>query len=388
MFNISLEEAQDLIYKNAIAGKSEKISLYKALGRTAYEDIYAPDGLPTSKQAAQDGFAIAEIKGEGGLYKIAGAAECPDYLPKDWALPVETGQKLPDNSEAVVPLEDVEIKGNFIRLKKKVKPYSFIKMPGEDFKKGEKLISRGEVLSPGRISLLAAYGYKEVKVYARPKAAIITLNPYISSPQNTIIDSNSYLLAALVENEGGEVIFIEHAGNKTWPELEKMLERFRKEADIVIATGATFGGKNRELALFMEKAGGKILFSGVRIQPGGHNGAVLFGDLLFLSLSGNPAACAVGFHLLAAPFLRVCQGKPFSLSKIKAKAENSFSLSKKGSRRFLRGYFYFADEPRVKILPGQKPGMIKSLLHYNCLVEIPSDVKEIQPGMVFNLICI
>lgn len=388
MFDISLETAQELIVRDAKKGKSEKISLYKALGRIAYEDIYAAYNLPRAKQAAQDGFALADIKGEGGLYKIAFADECPGCLEKDWALPVETGQKLPDNSIAVIPLEDAEIKDGFIKVKKEVKLNNFIKMPGEDFEKGEKLIGRGETLNPGRISLLAAYGYNEVNVYRRPKAALIILNPYINSPPHNITDSNSYLLAALVESEGGEVCAVEHAGAKPWTELEAMLERLKGKADIVIATGATFGGKNGELASFIRQKGGEILFSGVKMQPGGHNGAVLLDDLLFLSLSGNPAACAVGFHLLAAPFLRLYQGRSPQLVKIEARADNDFPLSARGSRRFLRGYFYLENDPKVKIMPGQKPGMIKSLLHYNCLVEILPDVKEIQPGMVFNLICI
>lgn len=387
MFNISLPEAQQLICINARPREPEKVSLYRAFGRTAFEDVYAGKDLPSAKQAAQDGFAVAEIRGEGKGYKIA-SADNPAWLENDEALPVETGQKLPDNSIAVIPREDVQIEAGFIKVKREAKTGNFIKMPGEDFKKGERLIAKGDILSPGRISLLAAYGYSEVNVYRKAKVALMTLNPHINTPPHNITDSNSYLLAALVEREGGEVLAVEHAGAKSQAELEILLERLKREADIVIATGSTFGGKNRDLALFIKKMGGKILFSGVRMQPGGHNGAVLFDGLLFLSLSGNPAACAVGFHLLAAPFLRLYQGRSPELSRIKALSDSDFSLSAKGSWRFLRGYFYLADGPKVKILPGQKPGMIRSLLEYNCLVEVRPEIREINKGEQLDVILI
>lgn len=388
MFNIGVEEAQELICLHTRPGEMEKVSLYKALNRTAFVDLYAEKDLPFAKQAAQDGFAVAEIRGEGSSYKITRLLKKEGFLGKDEALPVETGQLLPDNSTAVIPLEDAEMDGGFIKLKRAAKLNNFIKMPGEDFKKGEKILSRGEILNPGRISLLAAYGYKEVSVYKKPKAALITLNPYINSPFHNITDSNSYMLAALVESEGGEVCRVEHVGFRPWTELEILLKKLKRESNIVIATGATFGGRNQEFASFIRQKGGKILFSGVRMQPGGHNGAVIFDGLLFLSLSGNPAACAVGFHLLAAPFLRLYQGKSPQMARVKARAANDFSLSARGSQRFLRGYFYLEGEHKVKILPGQKPGMIRSLIDYNCLVEVPPDIKEIKAGMLLDLIVI
>ncbi|SHH28201.1 molybdopterin molybdotransferase [Thermosyntropha lipolytica DSM 11003] len=388
MLNISLKEARELICKNVRAGEPEKISLYKALGRIAFRDVYAEKDLPSIRQAAQDGFAVAEIKKEGGFYQIASQLGSTGALAKDEALPVETGQKVPENALAVIPREDVDIEGGFIKVKKEPQRNNFLKMPGEDFKKGERLIKKGDLLNPGRISLLAAYGYKEVEVYKKPRAGIITLNPYISSPSPAVIDSNSYLLAALVEKEGGEVVRIEHAGNKSPAELMDLISNLKIEADIVIATGATFGGKNRDLASFIKDTGGKILFSGVKMQPGGHNGAVIFDDLLFLSLSGNPAACAVGFHLLASPFLRLYQGKSPHLTRIKARVDDDFPFSARGSYRFLRGHFYFAGEVRVRILPGQKPGMIRSLLDYNCLLEISPETETIRAGMEVDVILV
>ena len=50
--------------------------------------------------------------------------------------------------------------------------------------------------------------------------------------------------------------------------------------------------------MLMEELGAEILYWEVPVQPGSHAGASVLNGRLIFALSGNPAACAVGYQLL------------------------------------------------------------------------------------------
>ncbi len=224
-----------------------------------------------------------------------------------------------------------------------------------------------------------------VKVYRRPKVMILSLAsglvPYNAVPefgQNR--DCNGPLLAALATKSGGQVEEICIINSEDGEEAKDAIKKMVQKSDLVFTIGRTASGKDDYTLKILRELAAKVLFWGVKIKPGSHSGAAILDSKPVISLPGNPAACTVGYHLLASPVLRALQGlKPLN-NHVTAKINGSFP-KKGGPRRFLRGYAYYSHEGlMVDLLPGQKSSMLRSLLNCNSLIELPAGHPPLEPG--------
>jgi len=304
---------------------------------------------------------------------------------------VQTGGLLPEGTAAVIPQERVEIKDHLFQSPA-LKPGSNIRPIGEDWVKGEILIRTGQVISPGAVAVLAASGFESVLVYRQPKVAILSLSPGIV-PAGVVParaetrDSNASMLSALVMRDGGK---IETVGEGEEAQLN-MLERMLFECDFLITIGMTYSGSTLDSMGLFRKVGGLPLFQGTRMQPGGHNGAAVCNGKLMLSLSGNPAACAVGYEMLAASVIRKMQGVSPTLQVLKAVCLDDYTVSKIQTRRLVRGHLAYnptQERWEVSVLPGQKASMLRSLLDCNALIDRPAGSLSLQAGQIVTVIAL
>lgn len=389
LVDISLEEVQIELLKHCRRLDDESISILEAAGRVSREELIADSDLPAFNQSAVDGFAVAdENPMEKGQYYITGhlglGEISPLTLEPGQAMGVLTGGNLPSGSRAVVPHEKAEIRGHYLYSQEAIKPGNNIKPAGEDYVKGSQLLSRGSVLTPGDIGLLAAYGKTSIIVSRKPRVAVLGLSkhviPWQSIPEpGQIRDSNGPLLAALVLQDGGLPVSIKSA-SKTETSVKTVAAELLEQADILIVTGGTYAEGGNEARRLMEELGAEILYWDVPVQPGSHTGASIRNSHLLFALSGNPAACAVGYQLFVAPVLRAMQGLIPPGRRLTARCVNGFAR-KSGSRRFIRGHASWDEEGwNVTVLPGQKPSMIRSLVNCNALIDMPAGSPPIEAG--------
>ncbi|KUK81837.1 MAG: Molybdenum cofactor synthesis domain protein, partial [Pelotomaculum thermopropionicum] len=259
--------------------------------------------------------------------------------------------------------------------------------PGEDFKSGDLLAQSGSLVSPGLIGVLAAYGRRQVEVYRRPRVAVLSLGqeivPYYYKPApGQVRDSNGPLLAALVRRDGGLVAGVDIANTVNPAQLKhRLLEGFLEQSDLVLTVGGAASGFFDRALYILRQVGARLLFRGIKIKPGSHSGGAVSNDKLIISLSGNPAACAVGYHLLAAPVLRAMQGRKTYAPVIPAVCTGSFKKNG-GTRRFLQGVAACGRKGgwTVKVLPVQKSSMLRALIDANALVELPPGRPPLNEG--------
>jgi molybdopterin molybdotransferase len=390
LVNVNWEEALESLLYLVLPLNCESISLTQALDRVAFRDLFAARDLPPYPQASVDGYAV-HID-DLGQCKSFGIKEClrngeipGSPLRRGKAAGVVTGGPLPDGTGAVVPWESVKINGDRMVYAGKVSPGSNIKRPGEDFLAGELLVRRGTRLDPGMIGVLAAFGQSEVPVFRRPRVTILSLGreivPCHAEPApGQIRDSNGHLLASLVIQDGGQVAGVETAGGESLAGLKERLKKLLKQADLVLTVGGTASGVCDQALLALREIGFSVLFWGVRIKPGSHSGAATLDSKLVISLPGNPAACAVGYQLLAAPVLRAFQALNPYPPRLSALCTGSFP-KKGGPRRFLRGYAVCRQDGwEVSLLPGQKSSMLRSLINWNALIDLPVEHPPLEPG--------
>lgn len=394
--NISVEEAQKQILSQIQLLSEEELPLVEAFGRISSRDVFADAGLPHCAQSAVDGYAVAAAKADGNdAYWLTGYLMPGDdslmSLQAGQAIGVLTGGNLPEGTRAVIPHEKVIIEDNFLKSLEEIKTDNNIKKAGEDFAEGESLIPQASILTPAHLSLLAAFGKDKLFVYRKPRVAVLSLTKNVidwdmSPNSGQIRDSNGPLLGALVHNDGGELIGLQTVIDKTPAEITSWVKNTLELADILIMTGGTYGESDNEARSLMKDLGANILYWDVDIQPGSHTGASTWNSKLLLALSGNPAACAVGYQLFASPALRAMQGLKPCPERLKARCSSGFS-KKTGSRRLVRGQAHWDENGlQVSVLPGQKPSMIRSLLGCNALIDLPASSPAIDPDSEVSIL--
>lgn len=393
----SLEAARSRIIDNCSRLSPERVSILDAVGRITTVEYRADVNLPECEQSAVDGYAVALPGGsEGAAYRVVGSARLGDnpveVLQPGEAMHVQTGGNLPPGTIAVIPHEKTNIVGNLLSSLETVRAGNNIKRIGEDYVKGEQLVAGDVVLTAGHIALMAAFGIGEVPVYKKPRVSALCLSTNIvpwqlkPNPGQTR-DSNVPLLTALVSECGGvmsESLISGVDGQSAVDIAAGML----KQTDILLLTGGTYEEDGNEAQALMEQLGAEILYWDVPVQPGSHTGAAVLGSRLIFALSGNPAACAVGYHLFAAPAVRAMQGFEPEPTYLKARCYNGFD-KKSGSRRFIRARAWWDGEGwQVNVLEGQKPSMLRSLIGCNALIDMPADHPPINAGQEVSIILV
>lgn len=395
--NVKLEEAQGDILSLVIQLPGESVPLAQALGRVIHNDLYATNDLPVCAQSAVDGYAVP----------VSGKEACFRYLVKESLLPgqmpgfgigpgestgVVTGGPLSAGAGAVIPCESVKCDGEHISFRGAISLGDNIKSQGEDFCKGDLLARGGDIVNPGTVGVLAAFGMNEVVVSRVPRVAILGLGkevvPCSVAPlPGQIRDCNGPLLAAFAQRDGAFVTAMETAGAKSPSNVKSLLENMLWQADMVLTTGGTASGVCDQAMNMVRQTGARLLFWGVRIKPGSHSGAAIYENKVIISLSGNPAACAAGYHLLAAPVLRALQGLGPYPKRLSAVCKNSFP-KKGGPRRFVQGILSCSRSGlEVTIVPGQKSSMLRGLLNNgNVLIDLPAGHRPVEAGAKVQVI--
>ena len=392
--NVSLEEAWDSLLSQVIPLPCESVPLLQAIDRVSFLDLVTTRDLPPWPQASVDGYAVpGDLFGLHRDYIVRESLQRGDrpgspLLPGQ-AASVVTGGPLPDGAGAVVPWEQAVLSGNRVVLPGEIVSGSNIKLRGEDFMAGELLARRGTRLGPGRIGVLAAMGKREVPVFRRPRVAILSLGRGVVPCQTLadgglVWDSNGPLLASLVYRDGGQVIGVEVSGGEACAGIgDRLGDRLKElipQSDLVLTIGGAASGSDDQALSALRGLGARMLFWGMRVKPGSHSGAAILDSRLVISLPGNPAACAVAYQLLASPALHALQGLDPYPQRFSAQCTGSFP-KKGGPRRFLRGYvFYREDGWAVSLLPGQKSSMLRSLVEWNALVELPAGHTPLEAG--------
>jgi molybdopterin molybdotransferase len=396
--DVAVEKAWEMLHNVTIPLQPETVSLMDSLHRIAAADVVAAWDLPSCAQSAVDGFVVHKKDLHGGCEllngKELGSGEIPAYpLTPGNTVKVVTGGVLPEGAAAVIPEELAVLKDNYLILEEEIAPGANVKIQGEDFKEGDLILRRNSRLTPGALGVLAAFGQEKVLVNRRPSVAILCLGPdiiphHLTPVAGEIRDSNGPILESLVLQDGGQIVGVKYMrGTSTRDSFKQTMEEMFNKADLVITTGGTALGEFDHQALpLLSEMGVNILFWGIQAKPGSHSGGGLWGSKPVLALSGNPSACLVGYHLLVSPVLRQMQGLAFTPEITTAVCIDEYRKSGK-TRRFLRGRMFVEEGVgKVKILPGQKSTMLRSLLNYNALIDLQAGHPPVEEESMVSVI--
>ena len=145
--------------------RTEKMDTMQAAERVTSYDITSPVSLPGFDRAAMDGFAVRSRDTKGAR------PSAPNFL--DDFLALRTGMEVPEAYDAVVMLEDAQLRGNVLEITAEAHAYKNVSRVGEDVLQGDVIFREGHRLRPPDLAMLSALGVARVTVYARPKVVII-----------------------------------------------------------------------------------------------------------------------------------------------------------------------------------------------------------------------
>jgi len=249
---IELEKAQEILLSTIKELKTEKEVLENTCGRTLAEDIYAPINVPGFRRSPLDGFALRaeDTKGVSPgsplAVKIIDEIQAGDTrqitkLPLVCGVKILTGAPLPSEANVVIRKEDVDYINGEIIINKELEKDSNVIFCGSDIKAGEKIFTKGEVIGPYHIGVLAALGLEKVSVYQAPKIGLISTGNELKNPgedlfHGQIYNSNMYALQALIKNSGGQAynlgIVLDDRG-----QIGSILNEALQDYDLLITTG-------------------------------------------------------------------------------------------------------------------------------------------------------
>lgn len=399
---LSVEEARRRLIESLKPVGVEIVPLVSAYGRVLAEEAVSPHDIPPFSNSAMDGFAVCveDLVGASKETPVtlqviadipAGTAPVDSVNPGQ-AARIMTGAQIPGGAEAVVPVEDTDFQYRFagkpapesVQVYRPVRAGANIRPKGEDLLAGEQVLPPGFRLRPQDTALLAMLGIPNVKVYLKPRVALLSTGDELITVEEPlrpgkIYDSNGYMLSGLVEKFGGEPVNLGIARDTAGDVEERLDKAAEAGVDLIVSTAGVSVGAYDYVRDVVEK-GGKIDFWRVNMRPGKPLAFGNYRGVPFIGLPGNPVSAFVGFQVFVRPALRKMGGvqdEEIHFQKI----ELSESIVSDGRETYVRAIVFTENRRElVKPVGHQGSGNLHALTRANALLIIPSGVKSLAAG--------
>jgi molybdopterin molybdotransferase len=307
---ISFDEALAHVQKHCVEGRSEQVSVEHASERILFSSFAAQVDLPPFTTSSVDGYAVQvpcarRLKIVGEL--PAGPAPSMTIGHPEVAVQVFTGSRLPNDTGAVVMLEDTLRDGQEIELTASPVVGDNVRRQGEEIRRGDLLLEKGKRLIPPAVALLASSGQSKCDVYKKPRVSVVETGTELRSSgeilgKGEIYAANGVALSAAARELGAEVSCYRCSDDLL--ETERVLAAASENADFLITSGGVSVGKHDRVREVWKNLGAQEMFWRVAIRPGRpiFFASIVSGPVIF-GLPGNPVSSLVTFHLFVRPAL-------------------------------------------------------------------------------------
>ena len=391
---ISVEEALYRILEAILPLPPEKVNILDALGRVIGEDVHAGRHIPPKDNSAMDGYAICRRDTQGVSKEHPAILTVIEDIPAG-SIPqkrvgageasrIMTGAPIPEGADAVIRMEDTEKDGLKVKIFVEAEEGQDIRKAGEDVLQGERVISRGDVIRPAEIGMLAALGRSFISVHQKPVVAVLATGDELVDIDETptpwqIVSSNSYSLSAQVIECGGIPLQIGIAKDTRDDLTAKFKAALR--ADIIISSGGVSVGDYDLVKDIMQEVGNDMRFWQVAMRPGKPLAFGSLGSVPMFGLPGNPVSSMVSFEQFVRPsILKMMGHKKLFRKTVKATIREDMA-KKKGTRHFIRASVDYENGRYAVTTTGEQgSGILKSMVRANGLIVLPVDATSVKAG--------
>ncbi|MGB7968048.1 MAG: gephyrin-like molybdotransferase Glp [Methanobacterium sp.] len=392
---LNAEKTRELIEEFKITVEKETIDLKDGNSRILAQEIIVMVDVPPFNRSAMDGYAIIaddvsttsesnpkylEIVDEVGAGSISN-----HHLKLGEAIQIATGAQMPSGADAIIMEEDIESYNGKIKVESPVSYNNDVALIGEDLKKGEIILSEGQILGPHHLSVIASAGYKEITVFKKPDIGVIItgnelVEPSINIKPGMIINSNKYALYGVIEDSKA-VSYVKQCPDNKEELMNHVIEAVKKY-DAVITTGGTAISKGDLIVGIVEELG-EVRVHGVSMKPGKPFGFGIVDKTPVFMLSGYPVAVAVQYDMFVRNFILKLQNIHKKMDMITVIAgENVRSSPDKYN--VIRANF--KEDEGIVYPIRTKAGINKSVLMSNCYIIAEEGVGMIKKGEKCNIL--
>lgn len=393
--NITIDKTREILEQQTPCLKIEEVHILESLDCVLAEDIKSDINIPPFDRSPLDGYAY---KAEDTVLAsnnspitlkviddIKAGYVSKQTIGKGQAIRIMTGAKVPEGANVIIKYEDTEFNEEYVKIFHALKADENIVRMGEDIKSGEIALNKGCIIGPAEIGILATLGFSSVKVYAKPKVAILATGDELididgKMEDGKIRNSNSYMTAAQVKRLGIDSIILGSCKDNI-DEAMSILEENLKWADVIITTGGASVGDADIIKDVFQRLGAEVLFWKVKVKPGSPIVAAKLEDKILFGLSGNPAAAYITFEQFVRPMLMRMMGKvKVKLMEVTSILDSDFTKVS-GQNRYVRAFTYVKDGKYFTTLPDKhSSGVLSSLTGKNSIFFVPGGTGPYNKG--------
>lgn len=387
---ITFEEAYETVMNSAFCSGTEPVSIIGSLNRVLAQDVTSDIDIPPFDRATVDGFACRKSDLGNDLEiieTIAAGMQPENRISENRCSRIMTGAVVPQGADVVFMVEDslilstgkVRFTGSFTKENISVK--------GEDIKSGDLVLNAGRLIRPQDIAVMASVGCTSPVVSKMPVISVISSGDELVEPSekpgiSQIRNTNAYQLMAQVQRAG--------ASGKYWgiarddeDSTYVIVKHALSESDLVLISGGVSMGDFDFVPSVLERAGVKILFSRVNVQPGKPTTFGIHPDALVFGLPGNPVSSFIQFELLVRPLICKMMGYEWEPMTISLPMKSSFS--RKSSDRQAWIPVVITKERFVSAIEYHGSAHISALALADGIIVLPVGKKTIEKGEIVSV---
>jgi molybdopterin molybdotransferase len=317
---LSVAEALERVLADAVPLPAEEVPLTEADGRVLALDLKARRTQPPADVSAMDGYAVraSDVAQAPARLKVIG--EVPAGRPFNAqvgpgeAARIFTGGFVPNGADVVVVQELTKRDGDWVEVQKPSVTGRNVRRRGLDFNKDDKLFAKGHQFTARDLALVAGMNHPLVPVYRKPKVALFATGDELVPPGNEpgpgqIVYSNGFALAALIREEGGNVIDLGVVGDKLDATIAAVRDARERGADILVTTGGASVGDYDFVNRALAAEGLELSFWKIAMRPGRPLMHGRLGTMQVLGVPGNPVSSYVCTFLFLVPLIHKLTGR-------------------------------------------------------------------------------
>jgi len=393
----SVQEASDTILSGIAALGTEHVSLHDAFGRVLAADIVSPIEHPPWDNSSMDGYAVRamDVASANSAQPVAlpvletvRAGQRPSRpLDPGSAIRIMTGAPIPDGADTVIRVEDTDAGDTTVVISDARDAGRNVRPRGEDLRVGAIAVSRGTVIGPAQVGVLASVGCASVPVHRRPRVAVLASGDELVDVDrfdevrrgDRIVSSNSYTIATSVREVGGEVVDLGIVPDDPGAYAERLTAA--AGCDLLITSGGVSVGAFDFTKDVLQSLGAELHLWRVRMRPGAPLGFGVLGTMPWLGLPGNPVSTLVTFELFARPLLRKQRGESTVFRRtIDVRTRDDISLAAPLTHFMRVVVEWDADGAWARLTGPQGSGLLTSMSIANALLIVPPDRMVVRSG--------
>jgi molybdopterin molybdotransferase len=381
--------------------ETEIIHISEAQYRYSSMDIMSSVNIPDFNKSTVDGYALMSSDTRGAsesmpvFLDVSGevlmGTEAHIEVVENTCVYIPTGGMIPKGADAVVMIEYTEkLNEDTVAVNVAMHPGENIIYIGEDINVDDIIVKKGRKITAFDMGALSAIGVSEISVFKKPKAVIISSGDEIRKPEveiklGEVRDINSFVVGALIEKYGGQVIYksiVNDDEGSLFNEVEKWIDK----TDIVIVSGGSSAGIKDVTAEVLDSFGEPGLFvHGAAVKPGKPTIMSCARNTALLGLPGHPGSSSIIFTIFGKELFKILLKKEETRA-FYIEAELTYNLAgAPGKETYVMGTLELNDgkylfNPLIK-----KSAAISQLSKSEGYVVIKSGTEGIEKGNIVKV---